>query len=323
MVRSDTVYVMRTCETRVVVFLVTLLLACASAGGRTPAAPPLTLKIVLNKPEFFEGEPIYALFELRNVSSGTVRIPPLGLNSGWLAGVLHRADGSAVRVGLSMHVDYICRETCNDDPVGPGGARYVPFIVQERWGEEGPLSYRMSYLKLETGAYVLDGSFRLDGPAGSTPVVASPVVLRVRPRRPAEDTAYQQFVRIGAVDVRTSTVADLDSALAWISRRLAADSADPFALKVLTLSFTHTAVRLQVDSTEWARIFRVELAIVKAQAASPVGAYAAAFRYGRGQPKNRDARVPLCLTLAGTVAGDIACEREAWFARMEKASPPD
>ena len=314
---------MRTCETRVVVLLVTLSVACASAGGRTPAAPPLRLKIVLNKAEFFEGEPIHALFELRNVSSGTVRIPPLGLSSGWLVGALHRADGSVVRVGRTVHVDYICHETCNDDPVGPGGARYFPFIVQERWGEEGPSSYTMLYLNLATGAYALDGSFQLDRVAGSTPVVASPFVFRVRPRRPAEDTAYQQFVRIGAKDVLTWTVANLDSALAWISRRLAADSADPFALKVLILSFAHTAVHLQVDSTEWARIFQVELAIIKAQAASPIGAHAAAFRYGRGQPRNRDARVTLCLTLAGTVAGDIACEREAWFARMEKASPPD
>src|SRR5260370_9117119 len=108
---------MRTCETRVVVLLVTLSFACASTGGRTPAAPPLRLKIVLNKAEFFEGEPIHALFELRNVSSGTVRIPPFELSTPWLVGVLHPANGSVVPVGRIMYGDYMCRETCNDDPV--------------------------------------------------------------------------------------------------------------------------------------------------------------------------------------------------------------
>ena len=69
------------------VVVVTLFLACARVGGSpTPTPPPLTLKIVLTKPEFFEGEPIWGLFELRNVSSDTVRIPPLGFNSGWLVG---------------------------------------------------------------------------------------------------------------------------------------------------------------------------------------------------------------------------------------------
>jgi hypothetical protein len=320
---GDTVQGMRRSRGRTSA-VVTLLLACARPGGSpTPAASPLTLKIVLTKPESFEGEPIYALFELRNVSSDTVRIPPFGFNSSWLVGVLHRADGSVVPGGRSAWIDYMCHQSCNDDPVAPGGARYFPFIAQEFWGEPGPFSYTTLYRNLETGAYALDGSFRLDGPAGSTPVVASPVVFRVRSRRPAEEAAYQQFVRLLAVDVRAWTVADLDSALAWMSRRLAADNADPFALEVLIWSDSRTAVHLHVDSTEWARIFQVELAIVKGQAASTAGAYAAAHLYGRGWPKNRDPRLPLCPTLAGTVAGDIACEREASWARMEKSSPPD
>src|SRR5436309_5889473 len=185
------------------VVVVTLFLACGRVGGSpTPAPPPLTLKIVLTKSEFFEGEPIWGLFELRNVSSDTVRIPPLGFNSGWLVGVLPRADGSVVPGGRSAWIDYLCFQTCNDDPVAPGGARSSPFIAQEFWGEPGPLSSTRLYHHLDTGTYALDGSFRLDRVAGATPFVAPPVAFRVRPRRPAEDTVYQQFVRVASVDVR-------------------------------------------------------------------------------------------------------------------------
>lgn len=117
------------------VAVVALLLACARGGGSpTPAASPLTLKIVFAKPEFFEGEPIYALFELRNAGSDTVRIPPFGVNARWLAAVLHRADGSVVPGGRGMWVEYACVKTCNGDPLAPAGARYEALIVQELWG---------------------------------------------------------------------------------------------------------------------------------------------------------------------------------------------
>src|SRR6266571_3271540 len=314
---------MRTRDSRASVLLATLLLACASAGGQTPNALPIKLKIVLDKTEFFEGEPVYALVELRNVSSDTVRVPPFSLNSGWLVGVLHRADGSVVPGGRNAYVYYRCHQTCNDDPVSPGGARYLPFIVQELWGQPGPFSYVRLYRKLDTGAYTLDGSFRLDGPAGSTPLVASPVAFRIHPRRPAEDAAYQQFVRLGAVDVRSWTVDDLDSALAWTSRRLAGDSADPFALKVLIWSELPTrAMRPGIETPELVRIFQLELAIIETQARSPVGALAVEYLYGGGPPRFRDPRLPLCPTLAGTVVGDIACEREAWWAQRKRSSPP-
>ncbi len=306
------------------VAVVTLLLACAR-GGRspTPAVSPLTLKIVLTKAESFEGEPIYALFELRNVGSDTVRIPPFGVNAGWLTGVLHRADGSLVPGGRSMWVDYVCPKTCNGDPMAPGGARYQPLMVQELWGEQGPLPYEALYRRIDTGTYTLDVSFRLDGVAGSTAVVASPVTLRVRPRWPAEDTVYQEFFRLAAVDIRAWTVADLDRALAWVDRRLAADNGDPFALKVLILSDVRTAVkRLAVDSTVWTRILQLARAIAMTQAASPVGANAAAYVFGGRWPRNGDQRLALCVTLAGTIAGDVACARVAQSARMEKSSPP-
>ena len=301
--------------------MMTLFVACTRVGGSpTPAGSPLTLKIVLTKPEFFEGEPIYGLFELRNVSSDTVRLPPLGFNSGWLSGVVHRADGSVVPGGRNMFVDYVCRKTCNDDPLPPGGARYELFIVQDLWGEQGPLPYSALYRQIDTGAYTFDGSFDLDRGAL---VRASPVVFRVRPRRPQEDTAYQRFVQLISIDVRAWTVADLDSALAWIHRRLAADSADPFALKVLLLSDVHTAVkRLPVDSMVWARILQLELTIAKTQAASPAGAYAAALLLGGRWSTKGEPRLALCSTLAGTIAGDVACEREARWARSKRSPPP-
>jgi hypothetical protein len=140
---GDSVQTMPTRRDWTSVVVATFLVACARGGGSpTPAASPLTLKIVLTEPEAFEGKPIYALFELRNEGSDTVRIPPFGVNAGWLAAVLHRGNGSVVPGGRTMWVDYVCAKTCSDDPLAPGGARYEPFILQDLWGERGPLPLR-------------------------------------------------------------------------------------------------------------------------------------------------------------------------------------
>ncbi len=314
---------MRTCERRTLLVLATLLLACTSARGQTHPAPPLKVQIVLDKTEFFEGEPIFAMFELHNVSSDTVRIPRFALSAGWLAGVLRRADGSVVpdRGWLD---DYVCpRTSCNEDDVAPGRARYSPFVVQEFWGEEGPLSQPARYNDLKTGDYALAGSFELDGPPGSTRVVASPVVFRIRPRRPAEDTTYQQFVRLRTIDAPKWRVAELDSAVAWMSRRLAADRADPFALKMLMWSDAQSwAAGMPIDSTAAVRMFRLKLLVADARARSPIGALAVVYLYAAGPLRYGDPRLPLCSTLSGTPAGEIACEREAWLARERKARPP-
>ena len=69
-----------------------LALGCAVARGTTPA-PVLEFRIDLGKKtEFFEGEPIYAVLELRNSGADTVRINPFNTSANWFRWSLRRRE---------------------------------------------------------------------------------------------------------------------------------------------------------------------------------------------------------------------------------------
>ncbi len=149
--------------------------------------------------------------------------------------------------------------------------------VQASWGERGPLSSGFHLDHLAPNGYRLEASFRFtDSPAAW--VTASSISFRVRPRAPREDAVYAEFARWGAIGVRDWTHENLDSALAWVSRRLAVDSADRFCLQLLTSS----AGRLPVDSAWLVKYYDLVLAIAEAQATQPSGAAAASWVAGSG-----------------------------------------
>ena len=165
-----------------------LALGCAVARG-TPAAPLLEFRIDLGaKTQFFEGEPIYAVLELRNSGHDTVSINPFGTAANWFRWSLHRLDGTPVPGGGQAWIDYVCgRAPCrlDDKPLAPGAVLYQPLVVQASWGERGPLSSGFHLDHLAPNGYRLEASFRFtDSPAAW--VTAPSVSFRVRPRVPQE-----------------------------------------------------------------------------------------------------------------------------------------
>jgi len=282
-----------------------LALGCAIARG-TPAAPVLEFRIDLGaKTQFFEGEPIYAVLELRNSGHDTVRINPFGTAANWFRWSLRRLDGTPVPGGGLAWIDYIgcLRSPCrlDDKPLAPGAVLYQPLVVQASWGERGPLSSGFHLDHLAPNGYRLEASFRFtDSPAAW--VTASSISFRVRPRAPREDAVYAEFARWGAIGVRDWTRENLDSALAWVSRRLAVDSADPFCLQLLTSS----AGRLPVDSVWLVKYYDLVLAIAEAQATQPSGAAAASWVAGSGFKHFGHPTVDVPSRLGNTLAGEVA-----------------
>jgi len=298
------------------VYSALLLLACTRAHGGSPAQA-LEFRIDLaKKTKFFEGEPIYAVLTLRNASADTVRITHFGLVEDWLSWSVRRSDGTRVQHRADAHVDWTCARpgACRlpTDPLAPGAARYRPLILQTSWGEEGALSGSSYYYHLPAGGYVLEASFRVSDSAAAS-VVAPPVSFRVRPRTQGEDTAYAGFVRWGAIDVRQWTDANLDSALAWVSRRLVADSADPFSVALLISSASRT-MRPPVDSAKIARYYDLMLINAEAQATQPAGALAAIYLVGSGFKHFGHPTLDVPARLGTTLAGDVARE----FARRHR-----
>ncbi len=286
-------------------------LGCASAHGGPPA-PVLEFRIDLGKrTEFFEGEPIYAVLTVRNASADTIQITHSGLIEPWLQWSLRRSDGTHVPHRPDVHVDWECAArsgVCRipTDPLAPGAARYRPVVLQRFWGDEGPLYHGSFSYDLPAGGYVLDASFRSDDSVAAS-VAALPVSFRVRPRTQREDTAYAEFVRWGAIDVRQWTDANLDSALTWVSQRLASDSADPFSAALLTSSAARTE-RPPIDSAKIVRYYDLMLAIAQAQAMRPLGAFAAIYLVGSGFKHFGHPTLDVPARLGATLAGDVARE---------------
>src|SRR5256886_5014077 len=179
-------------------------------------------------------------------------------------------------------------------------ARYRPLVLQTFWGEQGRLTDGSYYYDLPAGEYVLEASFRYNDSVAAS-VVAPSVSLRVRPRTQREDTAYAEFVHWAAIDVRHWTDAKLDSAHAWVSQRLAADSADPFSVALLITSGART-----VDSARVARYYDLMLAAAQAQATQPAGALAAIYLVGSGFKHFGHPDVDVPSLLGATLARDVA-----------------
>jgi hypothetical protein len=120
---------------------------------------------------------------------------------------------------------------------------------------------------------------------------------------------YAEFTRWRAIDAGHWTGEDVDGALAWVSRRLAIDSGDPFSPELLISSGART-----VDSTRIARYYDLMLVIAEAQATQPAGALAATYLAGSGFKHFGHPALDVPARLGATLAGDVARE----FARRYK-----
>jgi len=121
---------------------------------------------------------------------------------------------------------------------------------------------------------------------------------------------YAEFDRLARrLDVRTWRPAMLDTVVAWVERRLAADSLDAFAVLMLNEAFVKAQVAGSIPDSEPRRVARIEMAIAVAQRRLPAGAIAAERTYGPWLLA-ATATADLAQQLGASLAGAVARERE-------------
>jgi hypothetical protein len=262
--------------------VVTLLLAAACAGaGRSRLPEPAgraTLVVHLDKAEFFEGEPIYVVIELRNPGLDTVRVAPFSLLDSWMScrlrgGTLDQSQQTGVIV------DYFTGPQYDGDPLAPGESKIQPVVLQGYWGLPGPMAHSLYLRRLSAGTYSFACALRPWRPGNGrelTPgVVAADVTVPIRSGQGEEAGRVGEFERLAArLDVLKWQAEEFDSVLAWSARRLAADSADPFVPVVLASALTKAAVTGRgADSTRLLQAQALARAIVAFRPGSARAAY--------------------------------------------------
>lgn len=96
------------------------LLSRFSAPAGSNGGAQLELRLYIGKGEFFEQEPIYAVFELSNNGLDTAWISPFGITYPALTQVLTSGAGSAVPRLIWM-TDYVPPLEWRGVPIAPGG----------------------------------------------------------------------------------------------------------------------------------------------------------------------------------------------------------
>ena len=286
---------------------------CATPRRVTPTAPTIALHIHLGKSEFFEGEPVYVVFEARNPGPDTAWTPPFGLAAHWSSATLER-DGAAVPVAREMWVDYVFPPRYRGSPLPPGRSLFETATLQSRWGHAGPLSNTLYFDELPRGNYRLTLSFNLSVPGSSQPgevVKSEPVSFRIRPRTAQEDSAYTQFERLASrLDVRAWQPPLLDTVITWAEGRLVADSLDAFAGLMLNEALVKAEVTRSVTDSGLARVARIDSAIAMVQRGLPAGAMAAE-RLCAPWLRGQNAAWGLLPLLGESLAGAVVREQEA------------
>jgi len=267
------------------------------------------LLVHLDRNEFYEGEPIYAVLELRNSGRDTVRVPPFDLAADWLRGTLRR-DSVEVPGGLGIIVDYAFGLDYRGTSLPGGQSRFMDLPLQSYWGGMGPLDHSLYLRRLVPGTYVMRWTVLplRRGRRAVTPLIESrSVSFVIRRRTSAEDTVVDAFERLGPrLDILTWQAADFDSVLAWSAQRLAVDSADPFVPVLLASSLTKAGVSQRgADSLRIQRTRDLELAIIEARPAL----VSTAYLYAEMTMMSDSQQTRLADRLAPTLAGRMARAR--------------
>jgi len=95
--------------------------SCVSATG--PIIPALSLNVHLADHQYFDNEPIYAVFQLTNTGTDTVWITPFGLAELSLRVELVRSDGVVFR-DWGIIVDYVTAPGWKGVPIAPQRSLY-------------------------------------------------------------------------------------------------------------------------------------------------------------------------------------------------------
>jgi len=279
----------------------------APAGSNRNAQ--LELRLYVGKGEFFEQEPIYAVFELSNHGLDTAWISPFGITYPALTPVLTSGAGSAVPrlIGVS---DYVPPLGWRGVPIAPGGRLYDTAVLQDWWGAADSAARGLFIRHLSPGSYDLSATFISEvGPDAGRSIEAQPVHFSIRGRTTSEEPVYRE------VKALTSMVSDraqrpryLGALLAWVSTRLSAkDAGNPYLAFVL-----HNGVQIAKGTGSWpdaasaARLASLRAAVAEAQRSLPAGAYAV----DAGYADRPELVPPLARALGQSLAGGVAAQRE-------------
>jgi hypothetical protein len=293
---------------------VVLCVACASAGGRSPTAAHLEYIVLLGKSEFYEGEPIYAVFVLRNAGPDTAFVPICHASQAHGFVRVSDRDGRDVPIQFGLQSDIWCsfRPRERGRALPPGRALYWPTLAYGYETDRRDREERFRIPVLAAGGYVVRSTWHQSERQGRRwrvriDLTAPDITVSVRPRTPAEDSLYRDLRVVGArYAAWPRERGQLPFALEWAERRIAADSMDPFVVPALEDAVSRAAVggELRRDDSAVARLAAIHLTAARAQRQLPAGAYAvlrthAGQYYGYSVPD-------LGELLAGSLAGDVA-----------------
>src|SRR5213083_1159408 len=163
-----------------------VLLAMAVGPSHLHGQSSLGLSTYLGKAEYFEGEPIYAVFRLRNTSTGdTAWVQPFELMPDRLNVILKRSDTSIVPQQI-LWIDYVAGTEYRGMPVAPGGELYLVVVLQESWGVQAKSAERVFLHGIVPERYTLVARFDPQLPGRQSPgqeaVFAPAVSFTVRTR---------------------------------------------------------------------------------------------------------------------------------------------
>lgn len=290
-----------------VIAMLLLVGACHSAPAAPPPVPyvPVELRVTLDRSAYAEGDPVYALVELRNVGTDTVCVPSMSLDQDWLKMDLSR-DGVRIAGGKMLWVDEFYSPGYVGEPLPPGGAHYEPILLSERWSDGDRVSQALFLGRLPPGLYALVAQFnpRIHWWPGAT-VTSMPVAFIVRSRDSAENARYDLWMRFAKQLQPGHWPAEVtDSLMGALAARVAGDSADP--LSATLAEFVATGEMVAQGRRDHIAIIREwQSAVMRHEPDAPAAAWAAA-RYGEWWLHGDTVPIRrLAESLHGTVAGGI------------------
>jgi hypothetical protein len=262
---------------------------------------PLNLSATVDKEEFFDDEPVYALFQVTNTGSDTAWLGRFQFMPGEMDLTLTRSDGAVVP-RVTIWVDYVTDPSYRGQPLAPGGRRFLLLVLQNRYGVEPRPGPRIFDKYIPPGRYTLTATF--------SGVVMTPVFFRVRARTPAEDASFGDVARVMSLWWDRAQQAQYVAALlALADRRLTANSGDPYLAYLLNEGVVKAAAAgLPVDSAGAARLANLRVLTALAQRTRPSGALAAQAAFFGGA---WNMQPTLSERLGSSLAADVVRMHEA------------
>ncbi len=272
----------------------------------TVSAQAIELRVELGKSVFFEDEPIYVVYELRNPGVDTVWVDLFGLPYRNLTVQLNRG-GNSLPEDLYV-ADYFHGTSWRGVPIPPSGTLHETAVLQDWWGTRDEASRGVFLHRLGTGVYDLTARYvsnlHAEGPIEAE---VGPIRFEVRQRTAEEEMSFREFARVRRIAWDPSKRGRyLGEVISLVETRLAANPADPYLAFLLRNGIqTALAVGQQPDSSTAGRIVRLRIAVAEAQKSVPAGA-AVVDAVLSDSP---DLAAVLSERLQGSLAGQVASER--------------